>query len=73
MAVEARDTLGTDAGSGLGMFFVGPGFAGRSGSAVALPLSDAVDQSCSPALADIIVARRVRTVAMISSGSIPWR
>jgi hypothetical protein len=33
----------------------------------------ALDQSRSPALADIIGARRVRTVAMISSGSIPCR
>jgi hypothetical protein len=32
-----------------------------------------VDQSRSPALADIIGARRVRTAAMISSGSIPCR
>jgi hypothetical protein len=30
-------------------------------------------QSRSPALADIIGARRVRTAAMISSGSMPWR
>jgi hypothetical protein len=30
-------------------------------------------QSRSPALADIIGARRVRTAVMISSGSIPWR
>jgi hypothetical protein len=47
--------------------------ARERGSAGALPLGDAVDQSCSPALADIIGARRVRMVAMISSGSIPWR
>jgi hypothetical protein len=33
----------------------------------------AVDQRRSPALADIIGARRMRTVAMISSGSIPCR
>ena len=32
-----------------------------------------LDQSRSPALADIIGARRVRTAVMISSGSIPWR
>jgi hypothetical protein len=30
-------------------------------------------QRRSPAVADIIGARRMRTVAMISSGSIPWR
>ena len=30
-------------------------------------------QSRSPALADIIGARRVRTAVMISSGSMPWR
>jgi hypothetical protein len=30
-------------------------------------------QSLSPALADIIGARRVRTAVMISSGSMPWR
>jgi hypothetical protein len=43
--------------------------------AEALPLVPvvAVDQSRSPALADIIGARRVRTAVMISSGSIPWR
>ena len=48
---------------------------GRSGSAVALPLVVAgrFDQSRSPALADIIGARRVRTAVMISSGSIPCR
>jgi hypothetical protein len=48
---------------------------GVSGSAVALPLvvTVAVDQSRSPALADIIGARRVRTAVMISSGSIPCR
>ena len=46
---------------------------GRSGSAGALPLGDLVAQSCSPALADIIGARRARTAAMISSGSIPCR
>jgi hypothetical protein len=46
---------------------------GLSGSVVTLPLDlvVAVDQSRSPALADIIGARRVRTAAMISSGSIP--
>jgi hypothetical protein len=33
----------------------------------------AVDQSSSPALAENIGARRVRTVAMISLGFIPWR
>jgi hypothetical protein len=38
-----------------------PLVAGRSG------------QSLSPALADIIGARRVRTAVMISSGSMPWR
>jgi hypothetical protein len=30
-------------------------------------------QSRSPAVADIIGARRVRTAVMISSGSMPWR
>jgi hypothetical protein len=30
-------------------------------------------QSLSPALGDIIGARRVRTAVMISSGSMPWR
>jgi hypothetical protein len=42
-----------------------PGAPARNGRAL--------DQSCSPALADIIGARRVLTVAMISSGSIPCR
>ena len=37
------------------------------------PAGDPFAQSRSPALADIIGARRVRTVAMISSGSIPCR
>ena len=37
------------------------------------PTGDPVAQSRSAALADIIGARRVRTVAMISSGSIPCR
>jgi hypothetical protein len=48
---------------------------GPSGSVVTLPLgvAVAVDQRRSPALADIIGARRVRTAVMISSGSIPWR
>jgi hypothetical protein len=43
--------------------------------AEALPLvpARAIDQSRSPALADIIGAGRVRTAVMISSGSIPWR
>jgi hypothetical protein len=45
----------------------------RRGSAGALPLADPVAQSHSPALADIIGARRARTGAMISSWSIPWR
>jgi hypothetical protein len=46
---------------------------GRSGSASAtLPLPW-LCQSRSPALADIIGGRRVRTAVMISSGSIPWR
>jgi hypothetical protein len=42
---------------------------------VALPLVPAlvVDHRRKPALADIIGARRVRTAAMISSGSIPCR
>jgi len=46
-----------------------------SGSARKLPLCVvvAIVQSRSPALADIIGARRVRTAVMISSGSIPWR
>jgi hypothetical protein len=39
-----------------------------------LPLVlDPSGQSVSPALADIIGARRVRTAVMISSGSIPCR
>ena len=42
----------------------------RSGSAGALPLCS---QSRSPAVAEIIGARRMWTVAMISSGSMPWR
>jgi hypothetical protein len=48
---------------------------GRSGCAEALPLSvaGALDQSRSPALADIIGARRACTAVMISSGSIPCR
>jgi hypothetical protein len=48
---------------------------GPSGSVVTLPLVRAVgvDQRRSPALADIIGARRVRTAVMISSGSIPCR
>jgi hypothetical protein len=45
---------------------------GEAGAPPALPLH-AVGQSRSPALADIIGARRVRTVAMISSGSMPCR
>jgi hypothetical protein len=45
-----------------------------SGSAAALPLvGRALDQSRSPAVADIIGARRVRPAVMISSGSIPCR
>jgi hypothetical protein len=43
----------------------------RSGSAVALPLGLRLGQSRRPALAEIIGARRMCTVAMISSGSIP--
>jgi hypothetical protein len=46
-------------------------FRRGSGSAGTLPRGDAVDQSCSAALAGIIRARRVRMAAMISSGSIP--
>jgi hypothetical protein len=48
-----------------------PGGAGAPGApplVVAAP-----DQSRSPALTDIIGARLMRTAAMISSGSIPWR
>ena len=45
----------------------------RAGAPGALPLADAVAQSRNPAVADIIGARRARTAAMISSGSIPWR
>jgi hypothetical protein len=45
---------------------------GEAGAPPALP-QHAVDQSRSPALADIIGAWRVLTVAMISSGSIPCR
>jgi hypothetical protein len=48
---------------------------GVSGSAGALPLmlAVAVAHSCRPALADISGARRMWTVAMISSGSMPCR
>jgi hypothetical protein len=46
---------------------------GRRRECWALPPGDTVAQSRSPALADIIGARRVRTAAMISSGSIPCR
>jgi len=46
--------------------------SGRSGGAVALPLATR-GQSRSPAVADIIGARRARTAVMISSGSIPCR
>jgi hypothetical protein len=47
---------------------------GRSGSALAFPLagSGTLGQSRSPALADIIGARRMCTVAIIS-GSMPCR
>jgi hypothetical protein len=42
--------------------------------AVALPLGFAVSvKSRRPALADIMGARRMWTIAMISSGSMPWR
>jgi hypothetical protein len=42
--------------------------------AVALPLGFAVSvESRRPALADIMGARRMWTIAMISSGSMPWR
>jgi hypothetical protein len=53
----------------------GPALAssGRSGSARWRSRSPCLVQSRSPALADIIGARRVRTAAMISSGSMPWR
>jgi hypothetical protein len=44
---------------------------GPSGSVGALPRADLVAQSLSPALADIIGARRARRATMISSGSIP--
>jgi hypothetical protein len=47
--------------------------SGRSGSAGALPLGDPVAQSRSPALADIIGARRVHTAVMISSGFLGGR
>jgi hypothetical protein len=46
---------------------------GEAGAPRALPPVAPVAQSRSPALADIIGARRVRTAAMISSGSMPWR
>ena len=48
---------------------------GRRGSAPGAPAhcGRALDQSRSPALADITGPRRVRTAVMISSGSIPWR
>jgi hypothetical protein len=48
-----------------------PAWSGTSGSAGALPPS--ILQIWSPALADIIGARRAWTVAMISSVSMPWR
>jgi hypothetical protein len=37
------------------------------------PACNLVIQSRSPALADIIGARRARTATMVSSGSMPWR
>ena len=48
---------------------------GRSGSTRSVPplAQGHSAQSLSPALADIIGARRVRTAAMISSGPMPWR
>jgi hypothetical protein len=45
----------------------------RDGAAGAPVRSRCVAQSRRPALADIIGARRMWTVAMISSGSMPWR
>jgi len=44
----------------------------KAGASWRSRLSGGLDQSRSPALADIIGARRMWTVAMISSGSIPY-
>jgi hypothetical protein len=72
-AVRA-ETPGLDETTRLGRHVRTLASLGRSGSAVALPLVVAgFDQSRSPALADIIGARRMWTVAMISSGSSPCR
>jgi hypothetical protein len=71
---QARRSLRTISGA-LGRARADPRFArDEREHRSALPLVlDPFGQSVSPALADIIGARRVRTAVMISSGSIPCR
>jgi hypothetical protein len=71
VSAEAPTTLAVDEDHSSGPRKRTLASPGRSGSAGALPLR--VCQSRRPALAVIIGARRMWTVAMISSGSMPWR